>query len=232
MEHTIQRRTPEIGSNLNPLIADWDSPENSQQPGMEIDTLEYDDRSVDDPFTEPAPAGPIKEALTKSVDSMTARAKEAEALFGDISVLLDKQCSAASRGSLPERQYAALKNFCQDLAKVAGRHFDAYICDKPAPTTNLAPTSSRETRGTVPKTYASVTKRGPVNQDSQNNPPSQPVAKAHLQPKSNRPDDRLFVRIPEGDKIRELSAYSIQAHLKAKLGSDSQLLTNVQPTKT
>ncbi|KAI1001738.1 hypothetical protein K3495_g6468 [Podosphaera aphanis] len=52
------------------------------------------------------------------------------------------------------------------------------------------------------------------------------------QPQRHRTDVRLFVRIPEGDKLRDLSAYAIQSHLKAKLGIEGRLLTNVQPTKT
>ncbi|POS82441.1 hypothetical protein EPUL_005498 [Erysiphe pulchra] len=45
-------------------------------------------------------------------------------------------------------------------------------------------------------------------------------------------DDRLFLRLSESDPLRELSGYALQTHLKAKLGSDDQLLSNILPTKT
>ncbi|CCU81551.1 endonuclease/reverse transcriptase [Blumeria hordei DH14] len=192
----------------NPALSDWDTPGSSQQLDMEINPINYDDLieyddPVDDPFSEPVPAGLMQDTLTKSVKSLTARAKEAETLFGGISALIDKHSSAPNYATLPAKQAEAFKSLYNDLAKVAARHFDAYHCDKP-----MTQFAGRHT------------------------PTPQTTAKARLQPKPTRTDDRLFVRIPEGNTLRDHSAYAIQYHLKAKLGNEGQILTNVQSTKT
>ncbi|KAI1005028.1 hypothetical protein K3495_g3188 [Podosphaera aphanis] len=179
-----------------------------------VDTLEYDDAPEDDPSPELGPVGPIQEALTNSISSVSTRTKEAEALFRKVSSEIDIHCSSASRGTLPEREYLAFKIFCQDLAKVATSHFDAYTCDKPAP---ISPPNG-VIRDTNPQTLASITRQASAKRALRGTVMpiiSRPGVKT--QPQPSRQDDRLFVRIPEGDKIRELSAYSIQSHLKTLL---------------
>lgn len=65
----------------------------SQQYGVEIDSIDYDDlidyddtddNPDDQPFSEPAPAGLIQDTFSNSINSMEARAKEAETFFEDI----------------------------------------------------------------------------------------------------------------------------------------------------
>ncbi|KAI1001297.1 hypothetical protein K3495_g6899 [Podosphaera aphanis] len=198
-------------------------------PNHYVDTLEFDDAPEDDPFPEPGPVGPIQEALTNSIISNSTRTKETEALFGKISSAIDIHCSSASRGTLPERQYLAFKSFCQDLAKVAASHFDAYICDKPAPIS----TPNGATRDTNPPKFASVTSQALAKRALRGTgTPIIPRPGQKTQPQPSRQHDRLFVLIPEGDKIWELSAYSILSHLKTLLGNESSILTNVQPIKT
>ncbi|KAI0998285.1 hypothetical protein K3495_g9911 [Podosphaera aphanis] len=132
-----------------------DLPDLSKQTSIDFDSLEYSNAPEDDPFSEPGPAGPIQEALTKSMSSVSTRTKEAETLFGKISSAIDSYCSSASPSTLPERQYLAFKSFCQDLAKVAASHSDDYICDKPAPIS----TPNGAIRDTIPPTFASVTRQ-------------------------------------------------------------------------
>ncbi|KAI0993995.1 hypothetical protein K3495_g14188 [Podosphaera aphanis] len=132
----------------------WDLPDLSQQTSIDVDTLEYDDAPEDIPFPELGPVGPIREALTNSISSVSTRTKDAEALFGKISSAIDIHCNSASRDTLPESQYLAFKSFCQDLAKVAASLFDVYICDKPAPIS----TPNGVICDTNPPKFASVTR--------------------------------------------------------------------------
>ena len=237
MEGLTQSQAVEAIPFYNPALSDWDTPGSSQQLDMEIDPINYDDQieyddPIDDPFSEPAPAGPMQDTLTKSVNSLTARAKEAETLFGGISALIDKHSSAPNYATLPAKQAEAFKSLCNDLAKVAARHFDAYLCDKPVTVTIDAATSNRNAPKTA-QTYANAASRASNKQFAGRHTPTlQTPAKARLQLKPTRTDDRLFVRIPEGNTLRDHSAYAIQSHLKAKLGNEGQILTNVQSTKT
>lgn len=98
---------------------------------MNIDTLVYEDISDDSSMTDYAPNGPIKEILTKSVHSITARAKEVEVLFGGISVTFDKKCSMANLSDIPANQVESLSNFYKDLARIVALSFDAYLFNKP-----------------------------------------------------------------------------------------------------
>ena len=130
---------------------------------MEIDPINYDDQieyddPIDDPFSEPAPAGPMQDTLTKSVNSLTARAKEAETLFAGISALIDKHSSAPNYATLPAKQAVAFRSLCNDLAKVAARHFDAYLCDKPVTVTDDPSQPSRNAQKTA-QTYANAASR-------------------------------------------------------------------------
>ncbi|CCU81843.1 endonuclease/reverse transcriptase [Blumeria hordei DH14] len=237
MEGLNQSQAVEAIPFYNPTLSNRDTPGSSQQLDMEIDPINYDDQigyddPVDDPFSEPAPTGLMQDTLTKSVNSLTARAKEAETLFGGISALIDKHSSAPNYATLPAKQAEAFKSLCNGLAKVAARHFDAYLCDKPVTVTNDAAPPRRNAPKTA-QTYANAASRASNKQFAGCHTPTlQTPAKARLQPKPTRTNDRLFVRIPEGNTLRGHSAYAIQSHMKAKLGNEGQILTNVQSTKT
>ena len=79
----------------------------------------------------------------------------------------------------------------------------------------------------VSQTYAGAIKRG-----SQKTPPSTKRLNAHIRTENAKLDNRLFVRLPSNSSLRNTSGYTIQTHLKSKLGSQSKLLSNVVPTKT
>ncbi|KAI0991404.1 hypothetical protein K3495_g16783, partial [Podosphaera aphanis] len=193
----------------------------------------------EDPFSTQTSSGPIYEALNKSIVAATTRAKEAEALFGDIASYLDNHWAAPSRSSLPSNQRSALKNLCIDLAAVAARHFDAYTRGNLAskPPTLAAPEligdHNRYSHTPAPS-YANAARHGSSVPAAHNARGQNIQGPSGLQASSRsyRPDDRLFVRLNEESQLRKLSAYAIQSHLRSKLGADSQLLANVQPTKT
>ncbi|KAI0992037.1 hypothetical protein K3495_g16149, partial [Podosphaera aphanis] len=194
---------------------DWDHPEFSS---LEMGPLDYDD-PLDDPFEEPT--GPIQTALSKCINNVQTRAREAEALFGNITAAIDSQCVAASRGPLSKEHSEAVRNLCQDLAKAATRHFNAFLAGKPVLATEPASSAGRVPQLTSPATYASVV-RQKLKAHAVQTPNKVVPAKSPTKPAANRPraDDRLFVRLPEGDKLRDLPAYALQCHLKAKLGNE------------
>ncbi|KAI6246381.1 hypothetical protein HI914_05313 [Erysiphe necator] len=66
---------------------------------MEIKPFNYDD-ITDDPFSVPSPSGPFQDMLSKIVNSILARAKEAETLIRGISALINKQNSENSHARL------------------------------------------------------------------------------------------------------------------------------------
>ncbi|KAI1005320.1 hypothetical protein K3495_g2898 [Podosphaera aphanis] len=133
----------------------------------------------------------------------------------------------------------ALKNLRPELAAVAARHFDAYtrgnLVSKPP--TSAAPEligdHKRDSHTPAPSyaTAACHGRSGPVihNTRGQN---IQGLSGLQASGRSYRPDDRLFVHLNEESRLHKLSAYAIQSHLRSKLGAESQLLANVQPTKT
>ncbi|KAI0994346.1 hypothetical protein K3495_g13836 [Podosphaera aphanis] len=234
--------TTRVGTAYNPHLLDPDLDDPGPSQYEHINTLEYNelpDQPPDDPFVEPSSLGPICGALENSIKAAETRAKEAFNLFGNIASYLDDQWAAPSRASLPAKQRAALKDLCVDLAAVASRHFDAYINEIPVSKADTCtnPAPHRPTRNSEPASYANIARKGPNNCTpnsllSRNKGPACSGLQSRPQPQRHRTDDRLFVRIPEGDKLRDLSAYAIQSHLKAKLGTDGRLLTNVQSTKT
>ncbi|KAI1005048.1 hypothetical protein K3495_g3168, partial [Podosphaera aphanis] len=216
------------------LHMDWDSPCHS--PAHEpVGLLQYDDVPQGDPFTDPSPNPPIYNALAKGINAAETRAKEARSLFGDVVDFLDNHCIPSS---LPSNQALALKSFCQDLAKVASRHFEAYLRGVPPPVIDTESSTesepSRDKRAPTTVSYANIAQRAPNGRNGRSNLLSKAPATLKLNPKSQqqRPDDRLFIRLPEGDNLRELSAYALQSHIRTKLGIDGQLLSNVQATKT
>ncbi|KAI0996381.1 hypothetical protein K3495_g11799 [Podosphaera aphanis] len=233
-KETDQVRQPASVGPYPSLDMDWDTPSNSP-PNEPVWSLQYDDEPQGDPFTNSPPL-PINNALKECFNALETRAKEAQSLFGDISYILDNHCIP---NSLPPNQAMALKNFSKDLAKVASHHFEAYMRGASAPALDIAShAESSRNKGTPPTaSYANAARQGSSTRTAntqipRNNGPTHSGSQTQPQSQPHRSDDRLFVRIPEGDKLRDLSAYAIQCHLKAKLGNDSSLLTTVQPTKS
>ena len=124
-------------------------------------------------------------------------------------------------------------NFCKDLAEVATRHFDVYISGKLVSKIEPILEPCRTPQALVTLTYAKVARR-PQGIHTENIHSSRELARPSpkTQPQRHRTNDRLFVRIPDGDKPRCLSAYAIQSYLIAKLGKGGRVLVNLQSTKT
>ena len=208
----LQAQRPPTHSSNHPNH-DFDDPGPSQTPYEHGITLENDellDELIDEPFDAPNPSGSFREALGRSVAAAESRAKEAESLFGSIASQLDNHWAAPSHNSLPANQRLALKNFCKDLAEVATRHFDAYISGKLVSKIEPIPEPCRTPQAPETLTYAKVARR-PQGIHTENihssREPARPSPKT--QPQQHRTDDRLFVRIPDGDRLRGLSAYAI-----------------------
>ena len=85
------------------------------------------------PQEPPEPQGPLQAALRDSTLAATTRASEGQALFSPIAVFLDKHRREVS--DLNPHLRRALASLSDDLASVAQRHFDAFICGVP-PSTN------------------------------------------------------------------------------------------------
>jgi hypothetical protein len=83
------------------------------------------------PQEPPEPQGPLQAALRDSTVAATTRASEGHALFSPIAVFLDKHRREVS--DLNPHLPGALASLSDDLASVAQRHFDAFICGVPAP---------------------------------------------------------------------------------------------------
>ncbi|CAD6501614.1 BgTH12-01864 [Blumeria graminis f. sp. triticale] len=208
-----------------------DNPSPRKTPYEHGITLEYDelpDEPIDDPFDAPNPSSSFREALGRSVAAAESRAKEAESLFGSIASHLDNHWAVLSHDSLPANQRLALKNFCKDLAEVATRHFDAYISGKQVSKIEPTPDPCRTPQAPESLTYAKVARRPQgIHTESMHSSkePARPSPKT--QPQQHRTDDCLFVCIPDDDRLRGLSAYAFQSHLKAKLGNEGRVLVNV-----
>ena len=198
------------------------------------------------PQAPPEPQGPLQAALHDSTLAATTRASEGHALFSPIAVFLDKHRREVS--DLTPHLRRALASLSDDLASVAQRHFDAFICGAPAPraaeNTN-SPAQAQHasplqrpvppvTPGLAQSTYASaVTRPAPVVTDS--SPTARPPKQAAVPkpaPKRPGPDSRLFVRLPDSHRAKYLQAYAIYSSLRAKLGSNGAALKEVQSTKS
>lgn len=160
MEGLNQSQALEKTPFYNPVLSDCDTWMSSRQQSMVIkpikydNQVEYDDLQVD-PFSELVPAGVMQEVLSKSVNSMTARAKEGKTLTGNILALIDEHNSAPNYATLSVKQAEAFKSFCNGLVKVVARHFDTYLCDKSVSTTDNASPPSRKAQKTA-QTYANA----------------------------------------------------------------------------
>jgi hypothetical protein len=117
---------------------------------------------------------------------------------------------------------------------VAQRHFDDFI----AGSTVAAPTSPRPAKPpTPPATRPSSGLSQPTYATVANKAMAMPTPLAKAAPKKAPlkepiPDNRLFVRLPEGHNARGMPGYAVLDSLRAQLGSDSPLLREVQATKT
>ena len=166
-----------------------------------------------------------------------------ENLFGNIVNTIDQQRNDLTHSSLPENQRKALILFLKDLSNVAESHFSAYISGIILEPTVTAPGENERRLSSQPAT-TTHTYAGAAHRAAQAPPPQTKSARGSqtllinsphpsaTNKQHQRPDDRLFARIPEGDKRRNLSAYAIQTHLESKLDPSSPILTKVQATKT
>jgi hypothetical protein len=196
------------------------------------------------PREPPEPQGPLQAALRDSTVAATTRASEGHALFSPIAVFLDNHRREVS--DLNPHLRRALASLSDDLASVAQRHFDAFICGVPAPraTENACPPAQSQhalppqrslppaTPGLAQSTYASAVSR------------PAPAAAFHIAklpkqasvtkptPKLPGPDRRLFVRLADSHRAKSMQAYAIYSSLRAKLGSNGTALKEVQSTKT
>lgn len=75
---------------------------------------------------------PIREALSKSVQSAAKRTVEAGILLGSISSTIDFQNSSPHVSDLPARQHQAFSTFCKYLVAAARTHFELYTRSIPA----------------------------------------------------------------------------------------------------
>jgi hypothetical protein len=198
------------------------------------------------PREPPEPEGPLQAALRDSTVAATTRASEGHALFSPIAVFLDKHRREVS--DLHPHLRRALASLSDDLASVAQRHFDAFICGISAPMAienTSQPATAQHARlpqrpvpsaapGLAQSTYASaVTQPAPIVTAA---PRASRLPKQDAGPKPGPkrpgPDNRLFVRLPESHKARNMEAYAIYSSLRAKLGSNGSALREVQPIKT
>ena len=196
------------------------------------------------PREPPEPEGPLQAALRDSTVAATTRASEGHALFSPIAVFLDKHRSEVS--DLHPHLRRALASLSDDLASVAQRHFNAFICGTSAPgATEDASTPAQSqhalppqrplppaTPGLAQSTYASAVSRPAPAATS-------PIAKLPKRasatkpaPKRPGPDRRLFVRLADSHRAKYMQAYAIYSSLRAKLGSNGTALKEVQSTKT
>lgn len=195
----------------------------------------------------------MAEALELYADAANARAKEAKELYAPLAAWLDKFMRAEAYKALPQHQRSACKAFCDDLALVARRHFDAYtrgIPRPPAPYTATAynpptPPPEAETNQALlssaqqPMTYAQAaqTSQSPQTAPANNTQRLQraatnPTNSPRAMPKTPSLDNRLFVRLEQTSPIRQLPGYTVLAQLRAQHNTIGRLIAEIQPTKT
>lgn len=201
----------------------------------------------------------IHEALELAAAAATARAAEGKQLYTHAADLLDKHLQSDEMKTLPAHMRRAFKAFADDIALVATRHLDAYIRGNPLPpapytvdpTTPATPPdsvpdlppstpsrsrSASRTRSSPqtsalhnpPSTYAEVTARSPPILKLRSSTISTKSALKHKEP---TPDNRLFVRLPEGHQARQIPGYTILARLR-QMPDIGQHLLEVQTVKT
>jgi hypothetical protein len=174
--------------------------------------------------------------LLETTTAASSRAAEGQKIFSPIAAFLDEH---RSQTGLAPHQQNALKALSDDLANLAQQHFNAYISGVPftltAPAPAPAPASlpptpppSRPPSGLAQSTYASVSKITPAKVASTPKTSTRPKTPAP----SQRPDTRLFVRLPPTHIAKNMDAYAIYTRLRSHLGPDSKALKGVQSIKT
>lgn len=199
---------------------------------------------AEDPFDEslcyddpPPQTGPIEDELNNITDVAAQRVTEAKDTFGPIANILDYHRRHAP-DSLPAKQASALKKFSKEIMLVAKHHFEAYVRGVPAQTCNYENSEEKITASNhnIGKTkskpsYAQVATAG-SKATHQNAAPDNNIEPRYKKNAKSNTDDRLFLRLSEGDKLRSLSPYALLSHLKTSLGPDAHLLVNAQITKS
>ncbi|POS85314.1 hypothetical protein EPUL_003327, partial [Erysiphe pulchra] len=249
---SIAGETPSSASNIsqeqapvnlidkNDITASSGHKQNFRLASIDLDYPGPYEKLFDEPLNydeTPPLAGSIEEELNNVTDDAAHRVADAKFIFGPVASILDYHFSQAAGPHIPTKQASALKKFSDEIILVAKRHFEAYLKEVPAQIRknesmdkeinsriNISrKTSSKPTYAQVANINNKVTSQNAAPDN--NGPHSTKVFKSGT-------DDRLFLRLSESDPLRELSRYALQTHLKAKLGSDDQLLSNILPTKT
>ena len=174
---------------------------------------------------------PLQAALENTAKAASKRAAEGQKLFGPVATFLDEYLSSTT--NLPPHLLSALNALSTELSVVAQRHFNAFITGS---TTMAAPDSaqaskppspppSRPSSGLAQSTYALV-----AGSPTLANKPPKPSLPKKGPLKKPTPDNRLFVRLPNGHEARQLHGYLILVKLRNLLGPG--LLREVQATRT
>ncbi|KHJ31317.1 hypothetical protein EV44_g4192 [Erysiphe necator] len=171
---------------LNPKFLDLDDPD--PDGSLTQDTISCDDYP---------PSGPIEQALRTSKEAAKQRALEAEIIFGPISKMLYQHCSSTTQ--MPPKLAHALREFRDDLTKLAARHFEAYLSGIPTSTNQTLEKPSQLNYVQAAKSRPSVTaKVPPSNKYSIKDKKAQIIA-----------DERLFLRLSEDSPLRTYSGYAL-----------------------
>src|ERR1700759_3235000 len=159
----------------------------------------------------PGPGGPLQAALLDTTVAATTRATEGQEIFSPIASFLDQHRNQVS--NLAPHLREALASLSDDLASVAQRHFNAFVCGISVPRTvenTSSPAQAQHanpsqrplpsaTPGLAQSTYASaVTRPAPVatvTSSTAKLPKQATVPKPA--PQRPGPDSRLFVRLPD-----------------------------------
>ena len=86
-----------------------------------------------------APKGPrplpgeVQNALATAADAAEKRSAEGKTLFMPLATYLDSSSRSEELAELPQFQRRAIENLCDELQRVATRHFEAYIRGSPRP---------------------------------------------------------------------------------------------------
>jgi hypothetical protein len=180
------------------------------------------------------PDGPLQAILLETTTTASLRAAEGQKIFSPIVAFLDEH---QSQTGLAPHQQNALKALSNDLANLAQQHFNAYISGVPFTLTTPAPAPaslppspppSRPPSGLAQSTYASVSQITPAKVASTPKTSTRPKTPAP----SQRPDTRLFVRLPPTHITKNMDAYAIYTRLRSHLSPDSKALKGVQSIKT
>ncbi|POS86259.1 hypothetical protein EPUL_003611 [Erysiphe pulchra] len=183
----------------------------------------------DDPPHQP---GKIEEAPLSTSEAASQRILAAQTLFGSIANVLDLQCKSNNK-HMHANDIRALNDLCEEFRAVAKRHFEAYVkgtspCAKNKEDTMPTQNNSHR-KDNTPSSYAQAASQ---NTHLPHRASTTIFDRNRVESRNVLSDDRLFLRLPEDDQLRNLSGYALQSLLKSKLGPDGHLLANALPTKT